>query len=73
MKGAEITRAPEGRRSYRRPRVGRCVTACAAFLAASCDAGLLEVKPRDWLVTATPGAGKTTYALATARQLWDAG
>ncbi len=33
----------------------------------------LEARPRDWLVTATPGAGKTTYALATARQLWDSG
>lgn len=32
-----------------------------------------EVNPRDWLVTATPGAGKTTYALATARHLWDLG
>jgi len=33
----------------------------------------LDAKPRDWLVTATPGAGKTTYALATARLLWNAG
>lgn len=28
--------------------------------------------PTDWLVTATPGAGKTAYALATARLLFDA-
>lgn len=33
----------------------------------------LDANPRDWLVTATPGAGKTTYALATARHLWDGG
>lgn len=32
-----------------------------------------ETYPQDWLVTATPGAGKTTYALATARELWDEG
>lgn len=29
--------------------------------------------PQDWLVTATPGAGKTTFALAVARHLWTTG
>lgn len=29
--------------------------------------------PRDFLVTATPGAGKTTFALAVARELFDTG
>lgn len=29
--------------------------------------------PQDWLVTATPGAGKTTFALTAAHRLFDAG
>lgn len=32
-------------------------------------AGYLEAMPKDYLVTATPGAGKTTFALAVAQHL----
>lgn len=30
----------------------------------------LATSPRDWLVCATPGAGKTTFTLAVAAHLW---
>ena len=30
----------------------------------------LASSPRDWLVCATPGAGKTTFTLAVAAHLW---
>lgn len=32
--------------------------------------GYIAANPRDWLVCATPGAGKTTFTLAVAAHLW---
>lgn len=40
--------------------------------AAAQDA-FLTARQRTWLTTATPGAGKTFYALSTARKLWEQG
>lgn len=37
------------------------------------QAAFMEARARNWLTTATPGAGKTTYALDTAVQMMQAG
>lgn len=40
---------------------------------AAAQTQFFDLRQRTWLTTATPGAGKTTYALSTARRLFEEG